>query len=95
MILSSTSSEIIAKEKQLFLDSLLTKVSEECKILTYGEYSQKIKKENDFGTSNKKTEFEGYSSSPYPEIDEYINTQINHGSIRCWYYYTDRFFLIS
>ena len=89
----SSSSENTDKEKHLFLDSLITKVSEECKILTYGEYSQKVNKGSDFGVT-KKAEFEGYSSSPYPEIDEFINSQISHGLIRCWYYYTDREILI-
>ena len=48
---SSSSSENTDKEKHLFLDSLITKVSEECKILTYGEYSHKVNKGSDFGVT--------------------------------------------
>ncbi|CAL4133719.1 unnamed protein product, partial [Meganyctiphanes norvegica] len=78
----------IDEEQQLFLDSLVTRVSEECNILTYGENAQKERKFNIPGEDNNKGEFEGFSSSPYQEIDEFINNQIGQGYIRCWYYYT-------
>lgn len=74
-------------EEMLFLDSLVTTVRESPKILTFGDDEirrPKIRQKEREGTGPG---MEGFSHSPYPEIDKYIQSILGHGYVRCWFYF--------
>lgn len=77
----------VYQEEKIFQDSLITLVENGCRVLRYGESCHHVrsKTKND---NKKHLEIEGCSQSPYPEIDNYIQTIIGFGYIRCWYYFS-------
>ncbi|MPC23990.1 DNA-directed primase/polymerase protein-like [Portunus trituberculatus] len=80
------------EEKQMFLDSLITLVDSDCKILTYKDAEQPAKdhKHTSNSNGNKDVEMKGYCQSPYPEIDDFIQSLIGSGSIHSWHYFSQR-----
>ena len=77
----------ISESEQFFLDSLVTTVDENCSVLTYGETSSKVQRLPKM-IKRSKSEFEGCSSSPYPEIDSHMMGVVEPGYIRCWFYFS-------
>ena len=77
-------------DKHIFLDSLITLVDYKCKILTYKDTEQNPKESKYTSNSkiNKVSDVEGFSQSPYPEIDEFIQSIINLGNIHSWHYFS-------
>ncbi|KAK4307002.1 hypothetical protein Pmani_021211 [Petrolisthes manimaculis] len=76
-------------EEQIFLDSLITLVDDNCTILTYGEAvlkAKKIKRDNNSGSLP--LELDGRGLSPYPEVDRFIDQVVSPGYIRIWYYFS-------
>lgn len=74
-------------EEVFFLDSLVTTVRESPKILTFGDDGMKRLKCRQKEREGAGLGMEGFSHSPYPEIDKYIQSILGHGYIRCWFYF--------
>ncbi|ROT64075.1 putative DNA-directed primase/polymerase protein-like [Penaeus vannamei] len=74
-------------EELFFLDSLVTTVRESPKILTFGDDGMKRLKCRQKEREGAGLGMEGFSHSPYPEIDKYIQSILGHGYIRCWFYF--------
>ncbi|XP_041363519.1 DNA-directed primase/polymerase protein-like [Gigantopelta aegis] len=91
----------INKEKEIFFSSLICNVryTDKLKILTYelADSStrltrRKTERTNENNLTNTTDTIEGYTKSPYPEIDDFILSIItsdgHHGYIRHWSYFT-------
>lgn len=78
----------IYQDEKLFQDSLITLVDNNCRILMYGGSCHRVKRSETKNNNRKHPEMEGCSHSPYPEIDDYIQSIIGFGHIRCWYYFS-------
>ncbi|KAK8727815.1 hypothetical protein OTU49_009470 [Cherax quadricarinatus] len=79
------------ENEQLFLDSLVTLVDNNCEVLSFGEHEHKVTRSGVNTHCSREqcdSEIEGFSSSPYPEIDSYIQGVVAPGYIRCWYYFS-------
>lgn len=79
-----------SEKKQIFLDSLITLVDENCTILTYGEPAPKAKriKTDNHNSGSSNLELDGRGLSPYPEVDRFIGDLVSPGYIRTWYYFS-------
>lgn len=85
----------VSKDEQLFLDSLVTTVEESSKVLTYGENNGKVQRlqSNDKILGNV-SGMDRFGSSPYQEIDGYIQRVVQPGYIRCWFYFSQSELLV-
>lgn len=73
-------------EELLFMDSLVTTVRESPRILTFGDDGTK-RSQCQQERKGSGPGMEGFSHSPYPEIDKYIQSILGQGYIRCWFYF--------
>ncbi|XP_063843003.1 DNA-directed primase/polymerase protein-like [Scylla paramamosain] len=80
----------ICEDKQIFFDSLITLVDTNCKILTYKDIEQPLKEHKYISNSKRNIDLdvEGSRQSPYPEIDDFIQSLIGLGNIHSWHYFS-------
>lgn len=77
-------------DEQTFFDSLITLVDSTCKILTCKEIEQ-LPKEHKHISNNKvnvDSNVDGFRQSPFPEIDDFIQSVISTGNIHSWHYFS-------
>ncbi|KAK7082210.1 hypothetical protein SK128_011331 [Halocaridina rubra] len=77
-----------SEDEQLFLDSLITAVMSDIRVLSYGEEDGRAGRSQNYtkGRDNE-NKLDGLHNSPYQEIDQHIDAVVRPGYIRCWYYF--------